>query len=91
MAEHGFIEGYRRSINQTVDDMRQNRGITDDTPVTGTIDTGNYEEEGPARSPQAMQVDSLINEMLRNGRAIANTLMDINNQLNVTRAQLRRA
>jgi len=91
VAEHGLIEGYRRSINQTVEDMRQNRGITDDTPVTGTLDTGNYEEEGPERSPQAVQVDSLINEMLRNGRAIANTLMDINNQLSVTRAQLRRA
>lgn len=90
VSEHGLVEGYRRTINQTVTDMREGRGITDDTATTGTLDTGNYEEDGPARPAAAMQADQLINEMLRTGRAISNTLLDINNQLTATRAQMRR-
>ncbi len=93
VSEYGLVEGYRRTINQTVDDMREGRGITDDTAASGgTIQTGDSEaDDAPANpAPLSMQADTINNEILRSGRAIADSLTQINNQLNATRAQMRR-
>lgn len=95
--KYGLFEGVKKTYEQEAADTEAAGGTGG--RLFGSGETGGggelpgkrmYRSDENAESVGPLSMGSINDDMARSGQAIADTLRQINNQLNVTKAQLRR-